>query len=244
MTTLSDSDFKLIEAKIDGSLGDQEQDMFDQKLKNSSVFKEEFQLQRSVIESLGGPDHDNLRKELHGFLDESRENNRPSAFNKSYMMIAASLSLLVMCSIAYFLLTPAAIDQQALYQSYFEIYPAPPVTRGSEPGSDIIDFEAYRAGNYSSALETFKVYPKSEKTTLYLAMCHLETDQTMEAVDLLNGLLSSKDQVINQTAQWYLALAYLKINHQTSLDLLENIFAEKQLYHEQAHKLLKQLKKY
>lgn len=244
MTNLSESDYKLIEAKIDGSMSDQELDEFEQKLRDSEDFEREFQIQDAVIHSLIRSNDKVLKKEFHSFLQESKAHHRQNKKQRRNLMIAASLSFLVFCSVAYYWFLPDPMNNSAIYQAYFEVYPAPPITRGDdEIGAVPIDFSDYRKGNYAQAMETLQSGPQSEMTSLYLAMCYLETEQVSKAIENIQATLDSTNPIIKQTAEWYLALAHIKNNDQTkSLPILQKITDEKQLYYKQANKILLEIK--
>ncbi|MEO9806596.1 MAG: hypothetical protein ABJF04_25265 [Reichenbachiella sp.] len=241
MNDLSESDYRLIEAKIDGSMTDQEQDLFAQKLKDSKDFEHEFQTQNMVIESLVQSNNEVLRKEFRPYLEESKQQRKIDDARRT-LMLAASLSFLVLCGIVYYLFSPEVVNHETIYQAYFEIYPAPPITRGNEVGANLSDFDHYRKGEYLQAIETFKSGPQSEMTPVYQAMCYLKTDQVNKAIEHLNEALGSSHLIVNQTAEWYLALAYLKENKvNKAQSLLKKITTEKQLYYKQALEILNKI---
>ncbi|MEP5238445.1 MAG: hypothetical protein ABJQ38_05815, partial [Flavobacteriaceae bacterium] len=58
----------------------------------------------------------------------------------------------------------------------------------------------------------------------------------------LNEALGSSHLIVNQTAEWYLALAYLKENKvNKAQSLLKKITTEKQLYYKQALEILNKI---
>ena len=74
--------------------------------------------------------------------------------------------------------------------------------------------ESYQKEDYATALQKFEAIPDVEENYLiYKAICLLETEQTEDAVTLLEQLVANGESTeYYQQACWYLALAYLR-NH-------------------------------
>lgn len=102
------------------------------------------------------------------------------------------------------------------------------MSRGDETISPKLasTMEAYQNKDYATALQRFNIMPKvDENFLIYKAICLLETEQTEEAITLLEKLVDNGESTeYYQQACWYLALSYLQ-NHQKdkAIELL-NIF--------------------
>ena len=85
--------------------------------------------------------------------------------------------------------------------------------------------ESYQKGDYATALQKFEAIPGvDENYLIYKAICLLETEQTEEAIALLELLVANGESTeYFQQACWYLVLAYL-CNHEEdkALDLLKS----------------------
>ena len=85
--------------------------------------------------------------------------------------------------------------------------------------------ESYQKGDYATALQKFEAIPGvDENYLIYKAICLLETEQTEEAIALLELLVANGESTeYFQQACWFLVLAYL-CNHEEdkALDLLKS----------------------
>ena len=74
--------------------------------------------------------------------------------------------------------------------------------------------DAYQRQDYSIALQRFNIIPNvDENFLIYKAICLIETDQFPQAISLLEELIGHGEATeYYQQANWYLALAYLKVH--------------------------------
>lgn len=84
--------------------------------------------------------------------------------------------------------------------------------------------EAYQRQDYSTALQKFNNIPNvDENFLIYKAICLIETDQLIQAISLLEDLVShGKATEYYQQANWYLALAYLKAHEKEKVERIMN----------------------
>ena len=89
--------------------------------------------------------------------------------------------------------------------------------RGEETISSNLTYamEAYQNKDYATALQRFNAIPQMDENYLiYKAICLLETEQTEDAIILLELLVANGEGTeYYQQACWYLALVYLR-NHE------------------------------
>ena len=89
--------------------------------------------------------------------------------------------------------------------------------RGEETISSDLTYamEAYQNKDYATALQRFNAIPQMDENYLiYKAICLLETEQTEDAIILLELLVANGEGTeYYQQACWYLALVYLR-NHE------------------------------
>ena len=87
------------------------------------------------------------------------------------------------------------------------------MSRGEETISPELTsaMESYQKGDYATALQKFEAIPGvDENYLIYKAICLLETEQTEDAITLLEKLVANGEGTeYYQQACWYLALAYL-----------------------------------
>ncbi|MDW3209193.1 MAG: hypothetical protein R8N23_04960 [Reichenbachiella sp.] len=241
MNNLSNSDLKLIEGKVDKTLDENDSAQFTQRLNESDSFKEEFQLQKALIDTLIKSNQRDLKDELSSYLVESRQAKKI----KTSQLLAAAVSILIISVFAYTLTSSFSKNHLELFQAHFQVYPAPPITRGAEDlDSNAEIFEAYRNENFTEAIKLFDSKDLLGKGPLYKASCHLKLNETLKAISILEAASSSENKHLSQTAEWYLGLAYLKNNElEQCEEILEKIVANKQLFHSEAGLILQEVKK-
>ena len=106
-----------------------------------------------------------------------------------------------------------------LFETYYTPleYDSQLMSRGEETiSSELISaMEAYQNKDYVTALQIFNTMPQvDENYLIYKAICLLETEQTEDAIILLEQLVANGEGTeYCQQACWYLALGYL-LNHE------------------------------
>ena len=116
-----------------------------------------------------------------------------------------------------------------LFETYYTPleYDSQLMARGEETISPELAsaMESYQKEDYATALQKFEAIPDVEENYLiYKAICLLETEQTEDAITLLELLVANGESTeYFQQACWYLVLAYL-CNHEEdkALDLLRS----------------------
>ena len=106
-----------------------------------------------------------------------------------------------------------------LFETYYTPleYDSQLMSRGEETFSPELAsaMESYQKEDYTTALQKFEAIPNvDENYLIYKAICLLETEQTEDAITLLELLVANGESTeYFQQACWYLALAYLS-NHE------------------------------
>ena len=102
-----------------------------------------------------------------------------------------------------------------LFETYYTPleYDSQLMARGEETISPELAsvMESYQKEDYTTALQKFEAIPGvDENYLIYKAICLLETEQTEDAITLLEKLVANGEGTeYYQQACWYLALAYL-----------------------------------
>ena len=120
-----------------------------------------------------------------------------------------------------------------LFETYYTPleYDSQLMSRGEETISSDLTYamEAYQNKDYVTALQRFNAMPQMDENYLiYKAICLLETEQTEDAITLLEKLVGNGEGTeYYQQACWYLALAYL-CNHEKekAVDIMNSYFPE------------------
>ena len=196
---------------FEGTLSKVELKEFDTLLINDNDYKEEFEFQKELQETLVLNDREQLKKEIQKW--DTVNNKR--RFNS--WQIAASLIILLGTSLL-FLFNSQSSSMEELYASNFEPYRniMQPIVRG-EHKDDIQSkaFEAYETKDYENAILHFNEILKEEPNatiSFYKANLLLQLNNTDEAITILEANVKNSDTLQDRNL-WYLALAYLKDNN-------------------------------
>lgn len=224
---------ELIIKYFNHQLAPDEQKLFDQWMKEDEDFKTQVNFESSVQEALKR----NERAELKSFLQSVEVPLEKKNFK--WIAIAASFIGIVLIStfsIYYF----SEKSSSNLYAEYFQPYPneVAPVVRGQKENSDA--FYAYEIEEYELSAQLFENISE-DYALLYGGISNLEIDQTQKAIEQFNDLILQNSKY-QETAEWYLALAYLKNkDQQKSKEILNKIVENQQEFSNQAEKLLENL---
>ena len=160
---------------------------------------------------------------LKSFMAKRQQKSKAKKFIMSITSIAAIIAIVFSLNIYQ---DNRRMDK--LFETYYTPleYDSQLMTRGEETISPELAsaMESYQKEDYATALQKFEAIPGVEENYLiYKAICLLETEQTEDAITLLEKLVANGEGTeYYQQACWYLALAYL-CNHDKDrfLDIIE-----------------------
>lgn len=213
------SNTDLIDKYFSDSLSPKEQMEFNERLQNNENFKKEFVFQKDLKKTIVSQQHKNLKKVLQSF-EQERSKVRLLNISRKWWVAA---SILVIFSIGFLLLRPTLYPSpEELFAENFEPYRniVLPVERSSNSNSiKQSAFLAYENGNYHKAINLFNSIQDRNLiyVDFYKSMCYLSLNKNVEAIDLLIPITvttekGDTDKNFNELANWYLALAYLKVD--------------------------------
>tara|TARA_R110000868_G_scaffold373423_1_gene637516 strand:- start:8383 stop:9111 length:729 start_codon:yes stop_codon:yes gene_type:complete len=236
----------LIEKYIQNKLSPEEELMVDELLQNDSIFKRELTLHANLKKVIKNDDNDNFRNLISEL--ESKAKIESPMVRRTYMKWLAAASILLLLGLSYFLTLDQKATSNELFTSYFEPYRnvVQPLERGSDQQDEkSLAFLAYEKGEYDKAIALFSELYTTTKEPYYLfykANALLKLEKANEAVPLLLEHLQTKDTLTEKT-NWYLALAYLKLNDKPNARItLEKVIADGNYKSTEAQKLLKEFK--
>jgi len=114
-----------------------------------------------------------------------------------------------------------------IYQEYYASYPnvVAPVSRTESGDIRAEMWIQYESGDYSNACKSFESALKNDPDNLelsfYLGISALETNQAGSAVKNFDSIVKNVNSRFYEPAQWYLALAYLKME---DVDAAKEVF--------------------
>ena len=160
---------------------------------------------------------------LKRFMAKRQQKSKAKKFIMSITSIAAIIAIVFSLNIYQ---DNRRMDK--LFETYYTPleYDSQLMSRGEETISPELAsvMESYQKEDYATALQKFEAIPDVEENFLiYKAICLLETEQTEDAIIMLEQLVANGEGTeYYQQACWYLALAYL-YNHEDekALPILE-----------------------
>ena len=165
---------------------------------------------------------------LKGFMVRRQQKSRVKRYIMSITSIAAIIAIVFSLNIYQ---DNRRMDK--LFETYYTPleYDSQLMSRGEETISPELAsaMESYQKEDYATALQKFEAIPDVEENYLiYKAICLLETEQTEDAITLLEQLVANGEGTeYYQQACWYLALAYLCNHEDDKAFLILNLFNEK-----------------
>lgn len=172
----------------------------------------------------------------------------------AWLAVAASVALLAVAG--YFILNRGGMNASELFLEHYDLYEAPSAFRGDgNPalGEDSLKtvayteaFAAYKKGDFELAIPQFEeilaVYPDEKMVHLYLGLSQLELGAVDESILEFSVLADGGYSPFQQSARWYLALAYLKQdNDQAARKWLDVLAGKKGAYQNPAQKIIEEL---
>jgi len=210
----------LIDRYFENSLSPREQVLFNDLLQNNSEFKTEFQFQKDLKKIISLKQQEDLKSTLKEIESRSRKRSILMHIPKKWMVAA---SFVVLTSLGIWGVQSTFFpSNKAIYDDYFKPSrnTVQPIVRGENLNTiEYRAFVAYEAQNYHKAINLFNSVesPNEAYINFYIGVSYLALDKPEEAIALLKPVselnsLDEKDNGFNKKAQWYLALAYVKIN--------------------------------
>ena len=151
---------------------------------------------------------------LKSFMAKRQQKSKVKKYIMSVTSIAAIIAIVFSLNIYQ---DNRRMDK--LFETYYTPleYDSQLMSRGEETISPELAsaMESYQKEDYATALQKFEAIPDVEENYLiYKAICLLETEQTEDAITLLEQLVANGEGTeYYQQACWYLALGYL-LNHE------------------------------
>ena len=151
---------------------------------------------------------------LKHFMAKRQQKSKAKKFIMSITSIAAIIAIVFSINIYQ---DNRRMDK--LFETYYTPleYDSQLMSRGEETISPELTsaMESYQKKDYATALQKFEAIPNvDENFLIYKAICLLETEQTEDAITLLEKLVANGEGTeYYQQACWYLVLAYLS-NHE------------------------------
>jgi tetratricopeptide (TPR) repeat protein len=210
----------LINRYFENSLSPEEQKLFNNLLQNDATFKEEFLFQKDLKQVIAVSQQEELKSTLSHIEENVQKNSRFMIVPKKWMVAA---SLLLITTLGMWTVKSLYYpSNDEIYETYFEVdrNTIQPVVRGESLNTiEYRAFVAYEAQDYYKAINLFNSVKNPDEIYIiyYKGLCFLALEKTDEAIALLSNVantttIDGKSADLEEKANWYLALAYLKNN--------------------------------
>lgn len=209
-----------------GELSPSEVAAFEETIRNNATLAQEVELQKLIVNGIISKE---TKKQKENFKELDNQLTLPNfRFMNAKKYITASFAIAAVLAIVVFMVyNPDDKLNNKLFAENFEVLPTNQeyltLSRGDESPSVGISPEkyayavqamrAYDQKKYKGALPLFEQAlqhkEKAPELLLYMSICQLQQNQIKPAIKNLEWLANQKAFQLNQTARWYLALAYL-----------------------------------
>lgn len=240
--SLSEKDYNIIEAYLDGNLQPEQDPYFQDRLKDPS-FRQELSTQASIQDAIkSNTNHAFIQK-----LKSSQPTPLDKNNNKWRLGILIILSILVAAFVLYnYGTNQSQTDTPPNQLAYLVPYPPQTFERGTDPTwTDSLSeaMQLYSKGSYAEARYEFQAKARDQEIVkLYIANCSIFMDDFETAKSELFALRASDDQQIKQNADWYLAMTFYEMGQkQHCFDILDQIIgSSNHLFYSKAQQFISQ----
>lgn len=210
---------ELFDDYLQGKLATEDRSAFEKRLADDRDFMLQFEQHKeevSLVKMLG------IREEINSLLQNvDAQKKGPGKLKLRYLIplaIAATISL-------FLIFRPAGkVDNQKLFEQYFEPYPDAITGRNNEAKIEKAML-LYASGQYAKAIVSFQELAPSDTTLFYSSICYLALEKSQEAIDGFNKIEVSS--IFYDQSFWYKGLSFLLLEQPDSvLASFKNIKAE------------------
>lgn len=237
-----------LEDYIDGTLERSEVERYNHLLIRDSELSFELELRREVNDAIRDKNFMDLCDKLN---QQFNQGTSGSYFNiqrdvlKTWHLAAASFALILVVGGLWYILSNKPFSTERLVSKYYK--PAHPILqiRSLEVNSDDAlkqAFNYYQQNDYTNALKYFNSLDNQITAKFYSGICYIELEKFSKAIDAFEYVITDKDNLYVEQAEWYLGLIYL-MNNQKNLAIkqFEKIAGSTSYYANQAKEIIKYL---
>lgn len=237
-----------IEKYIPGELFGDELKKFEVKLKSNKELYDEFILHTQINMALKEEDIIQLRNKLEDIYSKVIYKRERIIKLSRNIALAASVALIFTFGGIYLYKNEKLTNQQ-LFTAYYSPYESIENSRELSSATKSLIEQAlaeYEEKDYTAAQSHFndilKTNPDCSTALFYSSISELETGNINDAIIKLEHLLTLKDSLFNDQAEWYLGLCYLKSGNTDKAKIIfDKISGQKGYNKEKAKKLLRKL---
>lgn len=198
--------FEEIEGYLSGTLAKEAAKAFEERMAQDSDLQAEVALHASLHKELKNSKEIEFRDLLNTIATEKDTRPKKGFFP---WKVAASIALLVAAGFYFYM---NSSNDTNLYEEFFSPYPVEDQMRGAHDAQRDAALKLYADAAYEEAAKELQPLLKNGgndvQLQLYYGTSLLQLNKVEEAVVLFENIPSASARY--ETAQWYLAMAYLK----------------------------------
>lgn len=241
--------FLKIEDYLSGYLFGKELELFKNELKINSELNAEVNLRIEIDAVLRDKNLFEFRKLLQNKPTIGNRNYNGFSFRnevyRTWQIAAASIVLVLLVGGMWLMFSSKTYSSDRLITKYYEPARAVGQVRSVEIGSDDALKEAftfYQQNDYVNALKYFSSLDNQVTAKFYSGVCYIELEQYNKAKDSFEYVISDKDNLFIEQAEWYVGLIHLMNNEKDkATDQFNKISQTNSFYADQAQEIIKYL---
>jgi tetratricopeptide (TPR) repeat protein len=142
---------------------------------------------------------------------------------------------------------PDAISNERLFNIYYQPDAALLIRGSDSQNATLIQaFQMYESKEYKNALSLFQKVLVADEGNIpvqfYSGISSIELGQYQNALVPFDFIISHKQNLYVERAEWFTALCYLKLNeNENAVNLFLNISHSNSMYKDKAHEILKSI---
>ncbi|MCX6235659.1 MAG: tetratricopeptide repeat protein [Bacteroidetes bacterium] len=241
----------MIDRYLVGEMDSAEARAFELELQSNKELIQELAFERDLSDLLKQQNIIEFRQKLSDAISESKQKKYRNRIipltRKSYALMAASVTILIMIAASVYLLMPKTYSNSRLFSMYYDSDKLN-ITRSE--GTYLVEaLRLYQQKDFPTAIDLFNDViaddPNNAAVRFYLAISFIETNQVDKAIINLEEIINNGKNLYVEHAQWYLGLCLLKINQtDQAIELFRNMaYDTNNYYRNDASRLLNQIKK-
>ena len=237
---MEEFDIELLKDYLNNRLSKEEKDSIERKLESDPEFKEQFRINKSLLEGIEFHFDKQLKQSF-----KDREIKLKKRRLSLVMSVAASFLIIAMLSYWMWDINSGHSDVYLkYYKPYYNVVDEPKRDSVLLP-DDASAFQLYDKGEYSEAIGGLRnalvSNPNNAQASFYLGLSYLALNQPDSAVRYLDKSYQGESS-LSEPAQWYLGLAYLKSGRtEDAKKVFKEIYNTSGGYRDRAESILEDL---
>lgn len=243
-----------IENYMYSELSDEELASFEAELISNQNLKEEIELIKNIDLALNESDVMQLRSKLQdiaGQIASEKQTERSFSgkfkFQRTVVISSIAASLILLLGITGLLSRHSS--QGELYQKFYNKYETAGIVRSASSTADQTlnsAMQKYEDQDYEAALNLFSKVISNDQNNMaghfYTGVSLQETGKYQNAIQEYQTVISNKDNLFIEQAQWYIGLCYLQTNeNKKAYKQFRNIADNQGFYQAKAQAILKKM---